>query len=182
VKGLRQVGANDLDTANAYLQQVYLPLWNRRFQRQPQLAGDAHRALLPGTDLDSVLSIRKSRTVTPDYTVRWEGAIYRVNPEQIARGMCGARVAVERRLDGSRWMQWRNRMVALERCATRPHVIVKPRIKPRATPERSAEEKARARQRLLDARRRLSEAYARLPNRPIWQAMEDSLLPAEEIR
>jgi transposase-like protein len=182
VKGLRQVGANDLNTANAYLQQVYIPLWNRRFQRQPQLAGDAHRALLPGTNLDSVLSIGESRTVTPDYTVRWDGAIYRVNRQQIARGMRGARVAVERRLDGSRWMQWRNRMVALERCETRPPVIVEPRIKPRATLERSAEERARARQRLLDGRRRWSEAYARWPNRPIWQSIEDALLPAEEIR
>src|SRR5246500_4601594 len=106
VKGLRQVGANDLDTANAYLQQVYVPLWNRRFQRQPQMAGDAHRALLPGTNLDSVLSIRESRTVTPDYTVRWEGAIYRVHREQIARGMRGARVQLQGRLDGSRWVHW----------------------------------------------------------------------------
>src|SRR5438128_6561781 len=55
VKGLRQVGANDLQTANAYLQQVYVPLWNRRFTREPRLAGDAHRALLAGTHLESVL-------------------------------------------------------------------------------------------------------------------------------
>src|SRR5246127_2406333 len=176
VKGLRQVGANDLDTANAYLQQVYLPLWNRRFQRQPQMAGDAHRALLPGTNLDSVLSIRESRTVTPDYTVRWEGAIYRVHREQIARGMRGARVQLERRLDGSRWMHWQKRIVALERCETRPRLIVERAVKARATPERSAEEKARARQRRLENRRRLSEAYAQLPNRPIWQAIRDSPL------
>jgi hypothetical protein len=181
VKGLRQVGANNLDTANAYLQQVYIPLWNRRFQRQPQMAGDAHRALLPGTNLDSVLSIRENRTVTPDYTVRWDGAIYRVHREHIARGMRGARVQLERRLDGSRWMHWRNRMVALERCETRPQLIVERRVKPRATPQRSAEEKARARQRLLDARRRLSEAYAQVPNRPIWQAVKDSSLRAGEL-
>jgi len=48
--------------------------------------------------------------------------------------------------------------------------------------ERSAEKKARARQRLLDSRRRLAEAYARLPNRPIWQAIKDSSLPAGEPR
>src|SRR5262249_32911283 len=70
VKGLRQAGAKDLETANAYLGQVFLPLWNRRFRRQPQLAGDAHRALLAETNLDSVLSIRASRTVSPDYTVK----------------------------------------------------------------------------------------------------------------
>jgi hypothetical protein len=103
------VGANDLDTANAYLQQVYIPVWNGRFQHQPRLAGDAHRALLPGTNLDSVLSIRENCTVSPDYTVRWSGAIYRVEHEQIARGMRGARVQLERRLDGSRWMQWQKR-------------------------------------------------------------------------
>ena len=91
VKGLRQVGAKELETANAYLEEVFLPLWNRRFLHPPRLAGDAHRALQPGTNLDSVLSIRESRTVSADYTVRWEGVIYRVKREQIGGGMRGAR-------------------------------------------------------------------------------------------
>src|SRR5437870_2782818 len=100
VKGWRQVGANDLQTANAYLQQVYVPLWNRRFTREPRLAGDAHRAVLPETNLDSVLSIRESRTVGQDHTVRWHGTIYRVERKQIKAAMRGARVQLERRLDG----------------------------------------------------------------------------------
>jgi transposase len=182
VKGLRQVGANDADTANAYLQQVYVPLWNRRFRREPEMAGDAHRALLPGTNLDSALSIRESRTVSPDYTVRWAGAIYRVQREQIARGMRGARVPVERRLDGSRWMHWRNRMVALERCETRPRMLLARSCKLRIPELRSAAEKARAKQRFLEGRRQWRENYHRLRNRPIWQAMKDSPLPAGELR
>jgi hypothetical protein len=120
--------------------------------------------------------------VSPDYTVRWGGAIYRVEREQIAHEMRGARVQLERRLAGSRWMQWRNRMLALKRCEIRPQVDVERRVKSRATTKRSAEEKALARQRLLDARRRLSEAYAQLPNRPIWQAVKDSSLRAGEAR
>jgi hypothetical protein len=182
VKGLRQVGAKDLETANAYLEKVFLPLWNRRFRREPQLAGDAHLTLLPGTNLDSVLSIRVSRTVAGDYTVRWGGAMFQVQREHISRGLRGARVQLERRLDGSRWMRWRNRFVPLEPCETRPRVIVERRVKLRATPQRSAAEKARAKLRVLDSRRRLSEAYARLPNRPIWQAMKDSPLPPRELR
>lgn len=181
-KGLRQVGANDLDTANAYLQQVYIPVWNRRFQRQPQLGGDAHRPLLPGTNLDSVLSIRESRTVTPDYTVRWDGVIYRVQREQIAKGMRGARVQLERRLDGSRWMHWRNRMVALECCESRPRVQVERALKRRPIAERSAEEKARAKQRFLNGRRQWEENYQRLRNRPLWQALKDSPLRAGGLR
>ena len=182
VKGLRRVGAKDLESANAYVEQVFIPLWNRRFTYEPQMAGDAHRALLPGTNLASVLSIRERRTVAPDYTVRWDGLLYRVKCEQIAVGMRRARVQLERQLDGSRWMHWRNRIVALERCETSPRAIVARPRQLRVTRERSAEEKARARQRLLDSRRRLAEAYARLPNRPIWQAIKDSSLRAGELR
>jgi hypothetical protein len=178
VKGLRQVGAKDLETANAYLQQIYVPLWNRRFRCEPQLAGDAHRGVLPETNLDSVLSIRQSRTVGQDHTVRWEGVIYQVDRKQITAAMRGARVQLERRLDGSRWMHWRNRMVAMERCQASPRVRIERPVKRPATAVRSAQEKARARQRILDTRRRLGESYAQLPNRPIWQAMKDFPLRA----
>jgi len=182
VKGLRQVGATDVETANRYLQQVYVPLWNRRFQRAPEMAGDAHRAVPPGTNLDSVLSIRESRTVSPDYTVRWEGAIYRVQRQHIARGMHGARVVVERRLDGSRWNHWQKRMVTLERCETRPRVLKECSPQLRATGVRSAAEKARAKQRFLQGRRQWGENYCRLRDRPIWQVMGDSSLPARGLR
>ena len=180
VKGWRQVGANDLQTANAYLQQVYVPVWNRRFTREPRLAGDAHRALLAGTNLESVLSIRQSRTVGQDHTVRWDGVIYQVERKQITAAMRGARVLVERRLDGSTWMHWRKQVLPLEVCevTSRPR-LESPAIERRATQVRSAEEKARAKQRRLDARRRCQESYARLADRPIWQAMRDSPPPAE---
>jgi Homeodomain-like domain len=150
VKGLRRVGAKDLETANVYLKQIFIPLWNRRFRHPPQLAGDAHRALLPGTNLDSVLSIRESRTVTPDYTVRWDGVSYRVEREQIAAGMRGARVQLERRLDGSRWMRWRNHVVALEGCEIKPGELVERPPKRRAAPGRSLQERERAQQRFLN--------------------------------
>jgi transposase len=182
VKGLRRLGAKDLETANGYLQQVFLPLWNERFRCEPQLAGDAHRRVAAGMNLDSVLSVRESRRVGADYTVRWEGVIYRVKREHIAAGMRGAQVQLERRLDGSRWLRWRRQVLALEACERQPAVRDQHPRQARATLGRSAQEKERARQRLLDARRRLSQAYAQLPNRPIWQATKDSPLPAGGLR
>src|SRR6478672_11625517 len=152
VKGLRRVGAKDLKTANAYLEQGFMPLWNERFRCQPQLAGDAHRAVPKGMNLDSVLSIRESRTVTADYTVRWQGVIYRVEREQVRVGMRGARVQLERWRDGSRWMRWRNRTLALALCESTPRAAE--RLVKREVPAvRSAEEKARAKQRRLDGQR-----------------------------
>jgi len=157
-----------------------VPLWNRRFRREPQLAGDAHRAVRPETNLDSVLSIRQSRTLGQDHTVRWQGVIYRIERQQIQAAMRGARVQLERRLDGSTWMHWRKRVLALELCPAPSHRRVEPPVlQQRATAVRSAEEKARARQRLLDARRRWRETYNRLPHRPLWQAIRDSPSRAE---
>ena len=157
-------------------------MWKQRFRCEAQLGGDAHRAVPAGMNLDSVFSFRESRTVGADYTVRWEGVIYRVKREHIAAGMRGARVQLERRLDGSRWLRWRRQVVALEACESRPAVRDQHPRQARATLLKSAEEKARARQRLLDGRRRLSETYQQLRNRPIWQAMKDSSLPAGGLR
>ena len=70
-------------------------------------------------------------------------------------------------------------MVAMERCqASQRMRIIEPPVKRAATAVRSAQEKARARQRILDTRRRLGESYAQLPNRPICQAMKDFPLRA----
>jgi hypothetical protein len=136
----------------------------------------------PGMNLDSAPSIRENRVVSPDYTVVLGWCDLSSHREHIALGMRGVRVEVERRLDGSRWMHWHHRILALECCETRPEVILERRSKARVTSERSVAEKQRARQRVLDARRRLKEAYAQLPNRPLWQAMKDFPLPAPALR
>ena len=182
VKGLRRVGAKDLETANAYLEQAFLPLWNARFRYQAQLAGDAHRAVPKGMNLDSVLSVRVSRTVTADHTVRWDSVIYRIEREQIRAGMRGAWVQLERRRDGSRWMHWRKRVVALERCETPPRALAQRPVKGGVAKVRSAGEKARAKQRYLDGRQRWRESFDHLRNRPIWQAVRDFPLRAPGLR
>jgi len=182
VKGLRQAGAKEVDTANQYLEQVYLPLWNRRFRREPQMAGDAHRALPSGINLDSVLSIRASRVMSQDHTVRWQGRIYRVQRQQIAAAMRGARVELERRLDGSTWMRWRNRTIALEACQAPLLLRVEPAPKLSAKAVRSEREKALAKQRQIEGRRRWRAGFFQLPNRPIWQVMHDASRPAGGLR
>jgi len=182
VKGLRRVGAKDLETANGYLEQGFMPLWNERFRCPPQLAGDAHRAVPKGMNLDSVLSIRESRTVTADYTVRWQGVIYRVEREQVRVGMRGARVQLERWRDGSSWMRWRNRTLAIAPCESTPRALAERPVKREVPAVRSAEEKARAKQRRLDGQRQWGESYHQLRDRPIWQAARDSPLRAPGLR
>ena len=52
--------------------------------------------------MDSVLSIRESRTVAADYTVRWEGTIYRVQREPLSRACAERACRLSDDLDGSR--------------------------------------------------------------------------------
>jgi hypothetical protein len=113
-----------------------------------------------------------SRTVTADYTVRWQG-----EREQVRAGMRGARVQVERRRDGSRRMHGRKRVVALERCAPPQRVLAPRPVKGGVAKVRSAGEKARAKQRRLDGRQRWRESFDHLRGRAIWQAVRDSPLP-----
>lgn len=168
VKGLRKVGAGNLEQANRYLQQVYLPLWNRRFSCAAEQAGDAHRALDRSLELASVLSQVEVRTVAQDYTVRWDGLTYQIRRADIGGGMRGRQVEIEQRLDQSLWMRWKQRRLPLDRCAAEN----KPNYRAVWTPPRAAQ-KPDAAQRLLrlqQHRIRYNEACKRVPERPLWQA------------
>ncbi len=107
VKGLRKVGAGNLEQANRYLQQVYLPLWNRRFSCAAEQAGDAHRALDRSLELASVLSHGGVRNVA-GLPVRWDGLTYQIRRADIGGGMRGRQVEIEQRLDQTLWMRWKN--------------------------------------------------------------------------
>jgi hypothetical protein len=58
VKGLRRVGAKDLETANAYREQVFLPLWNERF-RYPPLTCDSDGNIYLQSEQHGVSGVRK---------------------------------------------------------------------------------------------------------------------------
>jgi transposase-like protein len=172
VKGLRKVGACTLEQANEYLSSAYLPLWERRFSHEPRQAGDAHRPLEEGMDLDSVLSQVVLRVVAQDYTVRWQGETYQTPRSQIGGGMRGSSVAVEKRLDGSVWMRWKQRRVRLDPCplAVTPNYRVAHVLPPAAVVKPDAAERQRRR---IEARRKAEQAFRRLPNRPLWQVLRD---------
>jgi len=70
VKALTRAGISDLETANRYLEETYLPQFNLKFCRPPAQPGDVHRAVADGRML-RVLSLQEQRVVYPDWTVRW---------------------------------------------------------------------------------------------------------------
>ena len=120
VKGLRKAGAHTLEEAQHYLERVYLPLWNRRFTVAAANPTDAHRPLGPEHHLAAILSQVESRVVMPDYTVPWEGRRYQIARAALRAGLRGARVRMEKRLDGSIALRFRGHYLPVRVCEPRP--------------------------------------------------------------
>jgi hypothetical protein len=116
IKEMRLAGVCTVDAANEFLEQVFLPFWEQRFTvvaRRPQ---DAHRRLGREQRLERILSVREPRSVAGDYTVSWQGQRWGLRREQVCAGLRGARVEMERRLDGSHWLRFRGRYLPLGHC------------------------------------------------------------------
>ncbi len=130
VKGLRLAQASSLEAANTYLEQEYLPLWNRSFTVVAANQTDAHRRLSREQDLPAILSHVEERVVTPDYTIRYQGKIYQIGRRDIRAGLRGGRVRVEQRLDGSLAVKFREHYVSTAECQPRPKTKTPPPPKP----------------------------------------------------
>ena len=108
VKELRLAGISTIAAANRFLEKRFLPEHKARFAQAPRCAVDAHRPV-GDLDLAAILSHQETRVVLNDYTFKYGGERYQIAREQVRAGLRGNRVLVERRLDGSLAVRWRER-------------------------------------------------------------------------
>ncbi len=116
VKEMRLGGIATLEAANDFLELSFLPEWEQRFTVLPRHPRNAHRRLGREHRLEEILSVRAARQVADDHTVSWEGNRWGVAREEVCAGLRGARVEIERRLDGSHWLRFRGRYLHLRPC------------------------------------------------------------------
>jgi hypothetical protein len=100
VKALRRAEIADLDAANQFLEEKFLPEFNARFSVRATKRSNWHRALPVGTDLSRILSVQESRVVQNDWTIRWRSQILQLPPESAEWLQPGQRVTVCEQLDG----------------------------------------------------------------------------------
>lgn len=139
VKGLRVAAASSLEQANAYLEQQFLPWWNRTLSVEPKNGCNAHRPLAQGYELPCILSHVDERQISNGYTVQYRGQTYQIPPNQVRTGMRGSKLRVEARLDGTIGMRFDNQYLRIEICeptqrANKSHPTAKPQ---RASPQKS---------------------------------------------
>jgi transposase len=128
VKALRKAQVQTLAEANQYLEQRFLPEWQRQFTVAAASSVDAHRPL--GTlRLESILSFVESRRVGNDFTIAWEGRRWQIPGEQVHAGLRGSSIRVEQRLNATMVACLKKSNVRLDLCEPRP--IPQPEKTPR---------------------------------------------------
>jgi transposase InsO family protein len=90
-----------IEEANRYLHNAFLPRFNKRFYRDPKDPEPAWRIIPGEINLDSVFSIKEQRTVMADNTVSYKNRIFQILPGKHRISFAKAKVEVEKRLDGS---------------------------------------------------------------------------------
>jgi transposase len=80
---LRLFGIRDVEAANRYIREVYLPLHNEQFAVPPQIDESAFVAVDPASLVD-ILCIQQDRVVARDNTVAYEGRTLQL-PQSPAR-------------------------------------------------------------------------------------------------
>jgi transposase len=109
VKELRLANVRTCDHANAVLAKLVTE-HNRRFAKPAARPTDAHRRLGREHSLASILSIQTERVVSNDYVVRYANRHYQLLPPNYP-GQRGGRVVIEDRLDGTRVIRFRSRVL-----------------------------------------------------------------------
>jgi len=98
---MRVAGVATIEQANQYLTNDYLVWWERELTVEAANPDDPHRPLEKGHNLAAAFSHVDLRQVRNDYTFRWESRVYQIEQKAVVRGLRGANVRVEQRLDGT---------------------------------------------------------------------------------
>jgi len=108
LKELKLNKISSIEEANRYLHNVFLPRFNKRFSRDPKDPEPAWRSVPRGINLESVFSIKELRTVMADNTLSYRNRIFQILPDKYRISFAKAKVVVEKRLDNSIHIKYKN--------------------------------------------------------------------------
>ncbi|TSA00336.1 MAG: ISNCY family transposase [Deltaproteobacteria bacterium] len=114
LKELALQGITTIAAANTLLQNGFVEDLNRRFAVPPADPGDAHRPLAKRENLAAILCQEKSRTVSNDFTVRYEKRWYQITRDNRPLPKPRSRVTVRTLLDGTMELWQEARRLAFE--------------------------------------------------------------------
>ena len=122
VKELRLRNISDIETANQFVETIYIDDFNRRFAVAPAKATDLHRPLTnhDQKNLDKIFSIQSNRQVKNDFTIQFQNHWYQLDAIQKTTVYRKDEVLVEERLDGSIHLSKKDTPLTFQELPARP--------------------------------------------------------------
>ena len=102
-KEMRLVRIDNIKNANRFIQEEFIPKFNKRFSIKPKSKGDIHRKLSQKErrNLDHIFSIKNQRIVRNDFVVQHQNKYFQLEQIQPTTVYKKDDVIVEKHLDGS---------------------------------------------------------------------------------
>jgi hypothetical protein len=101
-KELRLFGITEIEAANGYIREIYLPMHNELFARPPQIAQESGFVQVRDPDaLADVLCVQQHRVVARDNTVSYEGRCLQLPQSPVRPHYVKANVRVHEYPDGT---------------------------------------------------------------------------------
>ena len=118
VKEMRLAGISDLESANRFLEETFLPELNRRFWVKAAEPADAHRGV--PRNLNEVLSWEEQRVVQRDWTVSWQGRYFQISKRHEGLCLAGKRILVRELREGTIQLVWKCQKLVWQELPKRP--------------------------------------------------------------
>jgi hypothetical protein len=123
IKEMRVEGISTIEEANQFLEDFWIPFWNRRFAVEPDDRKDRHRPLPKRARLEVLFAETCARVVSNDFTIRYRNRRYQILKEEAQRIRPRDKITVELRVDGSTHFRWKS-------CYLTPHLIEEYKAQP----------------------------------------------------
>ena len=114
LKELRLYKLSKIVDANNYLHKRFLPKFNKRFSYVAKDPEPAWRDIPNELNLDSIFSIKEQRTVMADNTISYKNRIFQILPDKYRISFAKAKVEVEKRLDGSIHIKYKDQYLNIK--------------------------------------------------------------------
>ena len=113
VKELRLRSISSMEAANGFLPQ-FITDYNRRFAVLPRASWDAHRPLHQACDLDRILCLVETRTLSQHLTFSYQRTLYQIRTERPPYTLRHVKVEVREHADGSLRVEHNGQVLAHE--------------------------------------------------------------------
>jgi len=126
IKEMRLQNISDIETANKFLNEIYIPKFNQQFSVASQKKGDLHKKIADWEkqNLDKIFSIQNTRIVNNDFTINFKTRWLQLDQKQPTLVLKKSKVLIEERLDRTIKISLRDKYLNFKELPERPKKVI----------------------------------------------------------